>query len=118
MTNDHQMGGEGHHERRCRGLIGHWGLGILWSLVIGHWSFLSFPCVSSAAPTPLPLLHAHAHNDYEHARPLLDALEHGVCSVEADIYLVDGQLLVAHDRQKVSPTRTLQALYLDPLTER
>src|SRR2546430_8556980 len=67
---------------------------------------------------PLPLRHAHAHNDYEHARPLFDALEQGFCSVEADIYLVNGQLLVAHDRDKVSPARTLEALYLDPLRER
>lgn len=66
----------------------------------------------------VPLVHAHAHNDYEHSRPLLDALEHGFCSVEADIYLVDGRLLVAHDRDKVSPARTLQALYLEPLRER
>ncbi|MBM3289234.1 MAG: hypothetical protein FJY92_03705 [Candidatus Hydrogenedentes bacterium] len=65
-----------------------------------------------------PLIHAHAHNDYEHARPLLDALDHGFCSVEADIYLVDGALLVAHDREDVKPERTLQALYLDPLRER
>src|SRR5437660_662562 len=89
-----------------------WSLAILWSLVIGHWSF------SSVLAAPIPLLHAHAHNDYEHPRPLLDALEHGFCSVEADIYLVDGQLLVAHDRDKVSPTRTLRSLYLDPLRER
>jgi hypothetical protein len=67
---------------------------------------------------PVPLTHAHAHNDYEHTRPLLDALDHGFCSVEADIYLVDGQILVAHDRSKVKPERTLQALYLDPLRER
>ena len=67
---------------------------------------------------PRPLIHAHAHNDYEHARPLLDALDQGFCGVEADIYLVDGQLLVAHDRDKVKPERTLQALYLDPLRER
>ena len=38
--------------------------------------------------------------------------------MEADIYLVDGQLLVAHDRSKVKPERTLQSLYLDPLRER
>ncbi|MCP5520303.1 MAG: hypothetical protein H7A46_01990 [Verrucomicrobiales bacterium] len=65
-----------------------------------------------------PLATAHAHNDYEHARPLLDALDQGFCSVEADIYLVDGKLLVAHDRGKVKPERTLEALYLDPLQER
>jgi hypothetical protein len=67
---------------------------------------------------PRPLVHAHAHNDYEHTRPLFDALDHGFCSVEADIYLVDGKLLVAHQRSRTSPDRTLQSLYLDPLRER
>src|SRR5690242_16456677 len=62
-----------------------------------------------------PLIRAHAHNDYEHPRPLFDALDQGFCSIEADIWLVDGQLLVAHDRKKVNPERTLQALYLSPL---
>ena len=76
---------------------------------------------STAQPThaePKPLINAHAHNDYEHQRPLLDALDHGFCSVEADIFLVDGKLLVAHTRSAVKPERTLQALYLDPLRER
>lgn len=65
-----------------------------------------------------PLLSAHAHNDYEHPHPLFDALAQGFNSVEADIWLVDGQLLVAHDREQARPERTLQALYLDPLRER
>jgi len=38
-----------------------------------------------AADQSVPLIPAHAHNDYLHARPLLDALDHGFCSVEADI---------------------------------
>lgn len=58
---------------------------------------------------------AHAHNDYEHRRPLLDALEHGFRSVEADVFLVDGRLLVAHDRKHLKPRRSLRALYLEPL---
>src|SRR5437660_4910717 len=70
------------------------------------------------APAVVPLRRAHAHNDYEHARPLLDALDHGFCSVEADVHLVDGELLVAHTRFQVKKGRTLQALYLDPLRER
>ena len=64
-----------------------------------------------------PLAQAHAHNDYEHERPLLDAVEHGFTSVEADVYLVDGQLLVAHDPEDLDPARTLQALYLEPLED-
>jgi glycerophosphoryl diester phosphodiesterase len=71
-----------------------------------------------SAAEPRPLARAHAHNDYEHPRPLLDALERGFCSVEADVYFIDGQLLVAHDRKDVRPDRTLSKLYLDPLRER
>ena len=74
--------------------------------------------LSFAADTVEPLPQAHAHNDYEHERPLLDALDNGFCSVEADVWLVDGELLVAHDRDKVKKGRTLQSLYLDPLNER
>lgn len=65
-----------------------------------------------------PLEQAHAHNDYEHDRPLLDALGHGFTSVEADVWLVAGKLLVAHDEDEVDPERTLRALYLEPLRER
>jgi glycerophosphoryl diester phosphodiesterase len=60
---------------------------------------------------------AHAHNDYLHPRPLLDAVDHGFCSVEADIHLVNGKLLVAHDADQVNQARTLERLYLDPLKE-
>ncbi|MBN8249457.1 MAG: phosphatidylinositol-specific phospholipase C/glycerophosphodiester phosphodiesterase family protein [Verrucomicrobia bacterium] len=84
--------------------------------------FALLPVVGSlplpAAP-PVPALpRAHAHNDYEHPRPLLDALDQGFTSVEADVHLVDGHLLVAHDRDQVRSGRTLEALYLDPLAER
>lgn len=71
-----------------------------------------------AQPEPVPLPSAHAHNDYEHARPLLDALAQGFCSVEADIHLVAGKLLVAHDAAQTRPDRTLEALYLEPLRAR
>ncbi|MEU2144068.1 hypothetical protein ABZ741_07095, partial [Streptomyces globisporus] len=74
---------------------------------------------AAAAPArrrgPRPLRHAHAHNDYLHPRPLHDALAHGFTSVEADIFLVDGELLVAHEPATLDPTRTLASLYLDPL---
>ena len=73
---------------------------------------------AAQAADPAPLIRAHAHNDYEHPRPLLDALACGFGSIEADVHLVDGRLLVAHDRKAVKPERTLEALYLDPLRER
>ncbi|MFJ1675216.1 phosphatidylinositol-specific phospholipase C/glycerophosphodiester phosphodiesterase family protein [Streptomyces sp. NPDC088251] len=67
---------------------------------------------------PRPLRRAHAHNDYLHPRPLHDALAHGFTSVEADIFLVDGELLVAHEATDLDPARTLASLYLDPLLAR
>jgi hypothetical protein len=69
-------------------------------------------CVGRVAVAALP---GHAHNDYLHDRPLLQALELGYCSIEVDVHLVDGELLVAHTLEETSPERTLQALYLRPL---
>src|SRR6266478_8362098 len=86
-------------------------IGASWILVL-----LGLAAAFGAEPTPL--IHAHAHNDYLHPRPLLDALDQGFCSVEADIFLIDGKLLVGHTRETTRPERTLQALYLDPLRER
>lgn len=70
---------------------------------------------STPAASVAPLRRAHAHNDYRHARPLLDALDNGFCSVEADVFLVDGELRIGHDRNELRPGRTLQSLYLEPL---
>jgi hypothetical protein len=81
-------------------------------------SVLILAFTANAADTPVPLPRAHSHNDYEHPRPLLDALSEGFCSVEADIYLVEGRLLVAHDRKDARPERTLESLYLEPLRQR
>ena len=73
-------------------------------------------CASSFAETPL--YRAHAHNDYAHARPLLDALANGFMSVEADVFLLDGELLVGHEPEHLTVKRNLDALYLQPLWQR
>ena len=67
---------------------------------------------------PVPVPRAHAHNDYLHKRPLLDALDQGFGSVEADVFLVDGELLVGHTRFELSADRTFRSLYLEPLRDR
>ncbi len=71
-----------------------------------------------AETTVVPLVRGHSHNDYYRERPLLDALDHGLCSVEADIFLKDGALLVGHELHELKPELNLQAMYLDPLRER
>ena len=72
-------------------------------------------------PTPRSaqsgFLHAaHAHNDYEHPRPLQDALEQGFASVEVDLWFRDDGLQVSHD--VVGTKGTLDDLYLQPLEDR
>ena len=79
---------------------------------------LSARHISAADEPTTPLLRAHAHNDYLHDRPLLDALDNGFCSVEADIFLVQGKLLVAHTRSELSEENSLTKLYLEPLRKR
>ncbi|KOH46612.1 phosphatidylinositol-specific phospholipase C/glycerophosphodiester phosphodiesterase family protein [Sunxiuqinia dokdonensis] len=63
----------------------------------------------------LPLLNGHAHNDYEHDRPLFDALDHRFKSIEADVYSAGDSLFVAHDFAQIRAGRTLRQLYLEPL---
>jgi len=80
--------------------------------------FIHCLLVATARGDVVPLERAHAHNDYFHPRPLLDALDHGFCSIEVDILLVDGELLVGHGMLDVRRDRTIQNTYLDPLLER
>ena len=47
--------------------------------------------------------------------PLYDALNIGCISVEADIWLQNGELLIGHEKGSTDPARTLKSLYLDPL---
>lgn len=73
---------------------------------------LTFSCFVYAQ-NPLPK--SHAHNDYDHERPLLDAHSFGFTSIEADVFEVNGELFVAHDFEDISEERTLEALYFQPL---
>ncbi|KII85730.1 hypothetical protein PLICRDRAFT_178761 [Plicaturopsis crispa FD-325 SS-3] len=57
----------------------------------------------------------HSHNDYWREVPLLTALSYGVSSVEADVWLVDGDLLVGHELAALTKNRTFRSLYVDPL---
>ncbi|MBL7696532.1 MAG: phosphatidylinositol-specific phospholipase C/glycerophosphodiester phosphodiesterase family protein [Chitinophagaceae bacterium] len=58
---------------------------------------------------------AHSHNDYEQHVPFYKAWENGFGSIEADVFLVDANLIVAHDSSELKSGRTLDSLYLVPL---
>lgn len=61
------------------------------------------------------LIPAHSHNDYEHKKPLFDALEYNCKSIEADVFSLGDSLFVAHNFEDIKPGRTLRKLYLEPL---
>lgn len=61
---------------------------------------------------------AHSHNDYKQPHPFITAYNAAFGSIEVDVFLRDGQLLVAHDTAEITPINTLKRMYLDPLAER
>ncbi|GJN89543.1 hypothetical protein Rhopal_002530-T1 [Rhodotorula paludigena] len=73
--------------------------------------------LARSAIAAVSALNIHSHNDYWRDVPLIDALSVGCKSVEADVYLSDGKLLVGHTRSALTSARSLDALYLDPMLE-
>ncbi len=59
---------------------------------------------------------AHSHNDYEQNIPFFSAYYQHFGSVEADVILRNDTLFVAHQESDMHGDRTLESLYLDPLT--
>ncbi len=56
-----------------------------------------------------------AHNDYEKPIPFYSAYHLQAGYIEADIFLQDGRLMVAHTRSEIDTNLTLDSLYLIPL---
>ncbi|KRF17646.1 hypothetical protein ASG90_04575 [Nocardioides sp. Soil797] len=71
--------------------------------------------MSSDVQIGSPLRRAFAHNDYARVRPLYDALAHGFTTIEVDVFLEGGQILVGHGKRDLRPHLTLESLYLEPL---
>jgi hypothetical protein len=63
---------------------------------------------------PIP---CHSHNDYWRPVPLFSALRAGCISVEPDVWLHHGDLLVGHDTAALQPNRTFTSLYIQPLVD-
>ena len=59
----------------------------------------------------------HSHNDYTHALPFWDAYNNKAGVIEADVYEVNGELMVAHDKADIKPTNTLKAMYIEPIVQ-
>jgi len=80
-------------------------------------AFLFIINIHAGSPQPKPLKHGHAHNDYLHKRPLIDALELGYTSIEIDLYYVYRRAKVSHTPLFLSLKPRLKPLYFNPLRE-
>jgi alkaline phosphatase len=67
------------------------------------------------AQTVYTAAQVHSHNDYEQPVPFHTAYQLQAGSIEADVYLKEGELYVAHNPEDIRKDRTLEALYLKPL---
>ncbi len=77
-------------------------------------AFITWANVIWAQVIPLP--NAHAHNDYRHQRPLMEALENGFTSIEIDIHAINGDCYVAHDKPlQLREEKKIENLYFKPL---
>ncbi len=64
----------------------------------------------------LPIIY-HSHNDYNRTVPFWEAYSQHCASIEADVFLQDGEILVAHNRKDVTAERSLRKMYIEPIVK-
>ena len=74
----------------------------------------TWPTDFSRGILPIP---CHSHNDYWRTVPFYSAIEAGCTGVEADIWLFGEQLYVGHSIASLTPNRTINSLYINPLLD-
>ncbi|MCC9019732.1 alkaline phosphatase [Flavobacterium lipolyticum] len=60
----------------------------------------------------------HSHNDYAGKLPFYEAYSNEAGVIEADVFLRNNELLVAHTSDEIKTYNTLRSLYLDPLSKK
>lgn len=61
---------------------------------------------------PVP---CHSHNDYWRRIPLYEAIHNGFIGVEADVWLMDNDLLVGHKESSLTWDRNFRSMYVNPI---
>lgn len=69
---------------------------------------------AATARAERPIL-IHSHNDYARCVPFYQAYAQHAASIEVDLFLHDGQLLVGHDEEELSAGLSFEKLYVEPL---
>ena len=77
---------------------------------------LMFLVTLAAYAQQLPIIY-HSHNDYNRTVPFWEAYSQHCASIEADVFLQDGEILVAHNRKDVTAERSLRKMYIEPIVK-
>lgn len=85
------------------------------SSVLAFKLMLLYCCPVFAQDTGYAPVRLHSHNDYLRDSPFYSAYRHGFSSIEADVFFVSNELLVAHDRREIRADYSLKKLYLEAL---
>ena len=83
-------------------------------------NFLFFACVLasfSGYAQNKAAFAVHSHNDYLQPVPFWDAYSAGCASIEVDVILQEGELMVAHEKESIQASRTFESLYLKPIQQ-
>jgi alkaline phosphatase len=78
-------------------------------------SLIFFSITVIAQPKKYTAANAHSHNDYLNDMPFYRAYNAGFGSIEADVFPVNGVLVVAHSKSEIKAERTLRTMYLMPI---
>ena len=78
-------------------------------------AILLFLSISVTTQAQYTTLNAHSHNDYEQRTPFMLAYNAHFGSIEADIWAVNGDLFVAHNKSDIKAERSLDSLYIQPI---
>ncbi|MBD8487329.1 alkaline phosphatase [Echinicola sp. CAU 1574] len=63
------------------------------------------------------LFKLHSHNDYLQEVPFWTAYANNCASIEVDVILKNGRLMVAHEEESIEDGKTLESLYLEPIRQ-
>lgn len=85
---------------------------IIFSLLI---CFTSKIYTQKIAEKVIPV--AHAHNDYNKRKPLIDALKYGFMSMEIDVFAHKNKLKLAHVGLFLNVRKIIEEVYFEPLAK-
>ena len=99
-----------------------WRLIVLVALLLGRVHELNVSCSASPVASRRNkrdashfIRRGHSHNDYFQDQPLDSAIEHGLKSIEVDVFPRNDELLVAHTVFELDSEKRIDNLYLQPI---